>query len=108
MAGPNVLVIMTDEERYAPPYETDAVRSFRRNQLQARESVREGGLEFHRHYAGSTACVPSRTTFFTGQYPSLHGVSQTSGMAKQAIDPGMPWLDPNSVPTLGDCEAAPL
>ncbi|HEY3722092.1 MAG TPA: sulfatase-like hydrolase/transferase [Acidimicrobiia bacterium] len=99
---PNVLIVMTDEERYPPPYETDAVATFRREQLPAREHLRAGGLEFHRHYAGSTACLPSRATLFTGQYPSLHGVTQTDGAAKKADDPAMHWLDPSSVPTLGD------
>ncbi len=102
MANPNVLVIMTDQERYPPAYEPDAVAAFRRDHLTARESIREGGLEFHRHYAGSTACLPSRVTLFTGQYPSLHGASQTDGTAKHADDPAMMWLDPDSVPTLGD------
>ena len=46
--------------------------------------------------------MPSRTTLFTGQYPSLHGGTNTDGMAKKANDPAMGWLDPNSVPTLGD------
>ncbi len=99
---PNILIVMTDEERYPPPYESDAVTTFRREQLPAREHLRAGGLEFHRHYAGSTACLPSRATLFTGQYPSLHGVSQTDGAAKKADDPAMHWLDPSSVPTLGD------
>jgi arylsulfatase A-like enzyme len=102
MSQPNTLLIMTDEERYPPPYEDDAIARFRREQLTARESLRGGGLELHRHYAGSTACVPSRATLFTGQYPSLHGVSQTDGIAKSAVDPSMMWLDPNTVPTLGD------
>src|SRR5664279_6604408 len=102
MERPNILLIMTDEERYPPSYEPDSVRSFRASQLTARESIRSRGLEFHRHYAGSTACVPSRATLFTGQYPSLHGVSQTSGIAKQSTDPAMGWLDPDEVPTLGD------
>ena len=102
VSQPNLLLIMTDEERYPPPYESDAVKTFRRDQLGARESIRTGGLEFHRHYAGATACVPSRATLFTGQYPSLHGVSQTDGLAKGVDDPAMMWLDPNSVPTLGD------
>ena len=102
MTSPNILLIMTDEERYPPPYETEAVKAFRREQLTARESIRSGGLEFHRHYAGSMACTPSRATLFTGQYPSLHGVSSTDGVAKQATDPEMNWLDPDSVPTLGD------
>jgi arylsulfatase A-like enzyme len=102
MVTPNVLLIMTDEERYPPPYETVTVAEFRRTQLTARERIREGGLELHRHYVGSTACVPSRATLFTGQYPSLHGVSQTDGVAKNSDDPGMRWLDPDAVPTLGD------
>ncbi len=50
----------------------------------------------------STACSPSRATLYTGQYPSLHGVTQTSGAAKTAFDPDMFWLDPDSVPTMGD------
>jgi arylsulfatase A-like enzyme len=102
MAAPNVLLIMTDEERYPPPYETPEVTAFRRTQLTSRERLRDGGVELHRHYAGSTACVPSRATLFTGQYPSLHGVSQTDGVAKRPDDPGMRWLDPDEVPTLGD------
>ena len=102
MDRPNILLIMTDEERYAPPYEVESVKAFRNSQLGARESIRSRGLEFHRHYAGSTACTPSRATLFTGQYPSLHGVTSTDGTAKQNSDPGMHWLDPDSVPTLGD------
>ncbi len=102
MTSPNILLIMTDEERYPPPYEDEAMARYRRDQLGARQSIRDGGLEFHRHYAGSTACLPSRTTLFTGQYPSLHGGTNTDGMAKRNNDPAMTWLDPNSVPTLGD------
>jgi arylsulfatase A-like enzyme len=75
MSGPNILLIMTDEERYPPPYEDAGVAEFRRTQMPARERIRTGGLELHRHYAGSTACAPSRATLFSGQYPSLHGSS---------------------------------
>ena len=39
----------------------------------------------------------------TGQYPSLHGVTQTDGVAKDANnDDEMFWLAPDTVPTLGD------
>jgi arylsulfatase A-like enzyme len=102
MSSPNVLVVMTDEERYPPPYEGPEVATFRRTRLPARESLQRSGLEFHRHYAASTACAPSRATLFTGQYPSLHGVTSTDGLAKPATDPGISWLDPDAVPTLGD------
>jgi arylsulfatase A-like enzyme len=99
---PNVLVIMTDQERAAPPYEDAAMAEYRRTHLPARQRLRDRGLELQRHYVGSTACIPSRTTFFTGQYPSLHGVTNTDGLAKSADDPAMTWLDPDSVPTMGD------
>src|SRR5690349_23177074 len=102
MTQPNILLIMTDEERYPPPYEGEELARFRREQLPTRERLRTGGLELHRHYAGSTACTPSRATLFTGQYPSLHGVSQTDGLAQHADDPAMRWLDPDAVPTMGD------
>ena len=43
MARPNILLIMTDEERYAPPYEVASVKAFRSSQLTARESIRSRG-----------------------------------------------------------------
>lgn len=99
---PNVLLIMTDEERYVPSYEEDALAEFRAERLPVREAIRARGVELHRHYTGSTACLPSRATLFTGQYPSLHGVRNTDGLAKSAEDPAMVWLDPDQVPTMGD------
>jgi len=99
---PNVLLIMTDEERYPPPYEQGALAAFRRDHLPAHQGLRARSRELHRHYVGSTACVPSRATMFTGQYPSLHGVTNTDGLAKAANDPAMSFLDPDTVPTMGD------
>lgn len=98
---PNILLIMTDQERAPPPYETPALAEFRRTQLKARQSLIDNGVSFHRHYVASTACTPSRASLFTGQYPSLHGVSQTDGLAKTAHDANMNWLDPDVVPTMG-------
>ena len=100
--SPNILLIMTDEERYPPPYEDAATRRFRAEQLPARERLRSRSVELHRHYAASTACTPSRASLFTGQYPSLHGVTSTDGIAKSAGDPEVSWLDPDEVPTWGD------
>ncbi|HEY9231339.1 MAG TPA: sulfatase-like hydrolase/transferase, partial [Blastocatellia bacterium] len=99
---PNFLIFMVDEERYPPVYETDEVRAWRRAEFKAQDQLRRTGMEFHRHYAGATACSPSRATIFTGQYPSLHGVTQTTGTAKSAFDSDVFWLDPNTVPTMGD------
>jgi arylsulfatase A-like enzyme len=88
--------------RYPPVYESQATREYRRTHYVAEESLRENGLEFANHYIMSAACAPSRPSFFTGQYPSLHGVSQTDGVAKNAIEPDVFWLDPNTLPTIGD------
>ena len=99
---PNFLIIMVDEERYPPTYETPEIKAWRKEYLITHKLLRKNGLEFRRHYAGSTACSPSRATIFTGQYPSLHGVSQTTGIAKGPFDANMFWLDSNSVPTMGD------
>lgn len=99
---PNFLIIMVDEERYPPGYENEQIRAWRTTNLPARERLREHGLEFHRHYTGSTACVPARNTFYTGHYPSPHGGSQTDGAAKTATEPDIFWLDPNTVPTMGN------
>lgn len=98
----NFLIITTDEERYPPAYEDETIRQYRQEYLHGLAALRENSLEMHRHYAASTACSPSRTCIYTGQYPSLHGVTQTSGMAKPWYDPDMFYLDPNSVPTMGD------
>src|SRR5215813_680719 len=63
---------------------------------------RRQGAELHRESCTSAACVPSRASIYTGHYPSLHGATQTTGAAKESFDPDVFWLDPSSVPTLGD------
>ena len=45
--------------------------------------------------------MPSRPTLFTGQYPDVHGVTQTDGLGKDPDDSAMRWLRPGEVPTLG-------
>ncbi|MFC4023619.1 sulfatase-like hydrolase/transferase [Oceanobacillus longus] len=99
---PNFLFIIVDEERFPTAYESDELKEWRRVHLKAQERLRENSMSFLNHYVGSTACSPSRTTLFTGHYPSLHGVTQTTGAAKGAFDSDVFWLDHNTVPTLGD------
>jgi choline-sulfatase len=93
---------MVDEMRYPPIYESAATKAFRQQYLLTQNLLRQHGVEFHRHYAASVACSPSRASIYTGHYPSLHGVTQTTGAAKESFDPDVFWLDPNSVPTFGD------
>ncbi len=99
---PNILIIMTDQLRHPTVYENDDLRRFRREKLTAETGLRDSGVSFERHYAMSAACAPSRASIMTGQYPSLHGVTQTDGLAKSADGPEMFWLAPDTVPTIGD------
>ena len=102
MKKPNILILMVDEERYPTVYEDKALKEWSLKHLKAQNFLRTHGFEFKNHYAASTACEPSRTSLYTGQYPSLHGVSQTAGAAKQDFDSDMYFLDYNTVPTFGD------
>ena len=99
---PNVLVILTDQLREPPPYEADELREFRREHCAGQERLRQSGVSFKHHYPMAIACAPSRASLLTGQYPSLHGVTQTDGLAKNPESADMFWLAPDTVPTLGD------
>ena len=99
---PDIVIVMTDEERAIPPYESPDVAGWRQRTLTGRRWFDENGVSFTRHYTGSLACVPSRPTIFTGQYPDLHGVTQTDGIGKMYDDSRMRWLRPGEVPTLGN------
>ena len=99
---PDIVILMTDEERAIPPYESRKVLAWRDRTLSGRKWFDEHGVSFARHYTGSLACVPSRPTIFTGHYPDLHGVTQTDGLGKTAYDSRMRWLRQGEVPTLGN------
>ncbi len=98
---PDIVLIVTDQERAAPPYEDDAMGAWRAAHLPERRWFADNGVSFARHYTGATACVPSRPTLLTGQYPDLHGVTQTNGLGKTEYDSRMRWLRPGEVPTIG-------
>ena len=106
---PDIIILLTDEERATPPYEAAdaALERWRHDTLTGRRWFDEHGVRFTRHYTGSLACVPSRPTMFTGQYPDVHGVTQTDGLGKMADDSRLRWLPEGQVPTLGNwfCEA---
>ncbi len=102
MSKPDIVILMTDEERAVPPYESQDVLAWRQRTLSGRRWFDEHGVSFTRHYTGSLACVPSRPTLLTGQYPDLHGVTQTDGLGKRYDDSRLRWLRRGEVPTLGN------
>jgi arylsulfatase A-like enzyme len=116
---PNILFILVDQMRMPPSQpnltprlkELNQVLSFDPNMqddnpflpfFPAFRRLRRHSVRLARHHIASAACVPSRATLITGQYPSRHLVTQTAGMFKQDYDPGFPWLPNNQVPTIGN------
>ncbi len=115
---PNVLLMIVDEFRLPPlgygPTEGEnpqlrELLGFRpilsssnglASYYRAFKRLRENAVVMRTHYIAAAACAPSRTSFITGTYPAVHGVTQTDGMFKAATE--IQFLDPNGVPTLGD------
>ena len=99
---PNILLIVTDQERAAPHYESPEIKTYR-STFNGRNKIAGNGMSFNHHYIASSACVPSRTCLYTGQSIHTHGVSQTDGIAKGHSDPNFQWLPPQKgVPTIGE------
>jgi arylsulfatase len=91
VAGPNILLIVSDQERqrsWLPP----SVR------LPWREKLIAGGLEFTNYWTHSSPCSPSRASLITGQYVPQHGV------VDNVIMPEHHELDP-ATPTVGSIVA---
>jgi choline-sulfatase len=99
---PNILFLTCDQNRYPPVYESAQVRAWRQQNLRTQNALMANGMNFNQYHCSTSACAPARTTMYTGQYPSLHGVSQVTGAAKADFDPDMFWLTQYTVPTLGN------
>lgn len=65
---PNILVFMTDHQR------ADTLHPWNRAFAPNLQEFAHQGVTFTNTYCPSPHCCPSRATFFTGLYPSGHGV----------------------------------
>ncbi|WP_160920461.1 sulfatase-like hydrolase/transferase [Guptibacillus hwajinpoensis] len=70
---PNFLIFMVEQQCDPSVYQLDEKRT------PMMQEFLLNGFEFKNHYVGSSVCPSSEITLYTGQYPSLHGVTQTSG-----------------------------
>jgi len=68
MSKPNILIMMTDHQRADTSF-TDHI-SITPNL----DQLAKDGIRFTETYCPSPHCCPSRATFFSGLYPSQHGV----------------------------------
>ena len=81
MTRPNIVVILTDDQRYDylgcaghPIVKTPQI-----------DALAAGGVRFRNAFATSAACTPNRTCILTGQYERKHGV--TFGSASSLTEP---------------------
>lgn len=68
---PNILLIVTDQERQRDWLPAGAA-------LPARQRLIDSSLEFTNYFTNTSPCSPSRASLFTGQYVWQHGVTENS------------------------------
>ncbi len=64
-------------------------------------ALRRNAVLLRNHTIASSACTPSRTVIYTGQYGTKTGVTQTDGLFKSGDSYNFPWLAADGIPTLG-------
>jgi choline-sulfatase len=67
---PNVVLFMTDQQRGATVLDGHRLKAI----TPRLDALRAEGVTFSRSYTVSPHCCPSRASFFTGRYPTEHGV----------------------------------
>lgn len=83
---PNILLIVSDEERRNDWLEGVV-------DLPAHRRLRDDGLSFDRYYTHSSPCSPARASLYTGRYLAQHGVvDNVSFPAHVALDPAIPTI----------------
>lgn len=83
---PNILLITSDEERYALPEPDGFV-------LPARERLQERGTTFDRYYVASAQCSSSRSVIYTGQHMPLTEIYDNDNMPYiRPLDPALGTL----------------
>lgn len=95
---PNVVLIITDEERHYSLTEALVPRHLLaqyRSLLPGRMQLRNGGVRFNNYFTPTAPCSPARSVIFTGHHTVDNGVVDNMDFDSQAS------LD-ESVPTLAD------
>jgi len=96
---PNLLFIMTDQERYIQHFPPD----WEEKHLPNMHKLKRNGLTFTNAFTCASMCTPSRSAIFTGRHPSQTGVTKTLGVGDiyepSRFDPTDPVLNPE-IPNL--------
>jgi choline-sulfatase len=73
VAGMNVIIFLTDQERaiqHFPP-------NWLRKNLPGMRRLRRNGISFERAFTNACMCSPARSTLMSGYFPAQHGVKYT-------------------------------
>lgn len=70
---PNIIVIMTDQERYPVHWPKD----WAENHLKANARLRKNGLSFNKAYTAACECTPSRAVIYSGEHYPINKVPRT-------------------------------
>lgn len=75
MAPPNIILLITDQQRTPQHWPQDA--AWLDALMPAEAELRRTALTFDRAYCATAMCSPSRASLLTGRWPSEHGVTLT-------------------------------
>jgi choline-sulfatase len=73
MAGKNVILFITDQERAIQHFPPD----WAERNLPGLRRLQKNGVTFNRAFTNSCMCSPARATLMTGYFPAQHGVKYT-------------------------------
>jgi arylsulfatase A-like enzyme len=79
---PNVLVILTDDQRYEGTGGPEGFLNFMPN---VRTWMKQGGATFTNAFATTSLCMPSRSTLMTGRYAHNTGVTINGNDAPETV-----------------------
>jgi choline-sulfatase len=82
---PNILLVITDQQRYPRHWPTDP--GWLRELMPNEAELERTGLTFTNAFCNTAMCSPSRATLLTGRYPAEHGVTLTLTAADLRPDP---------------------
>jgi choline-sulfatase len=82
---PNILLVITDQQRYPRHWPQDP--GWLRELMPNEAELARTGLTFTNAFCNTAMCSPSRATLLTGRYPAEHGVTLTLTAADLHPDP---------------------
>ena len=99
----NILIVMTDHQRADTALPEHPALTPNLDRFAAE------GVTFTNAFCPSPHCCPSRATFFTGLYPTRHGVWNNicnDQALRRGLKPGVAWPDCSAEPRLGRAATA--